>query len=93
MLQRGELVMTSNGRIGLILAIFDAIVYQPSHAELLIESKVVMIPCSKLQRMPDTFHRKTLEELINYESAKERKDIIRKKNLEYYYNFKEAHKT
>ena len=78
--------MTSNGRIGLILAIFDAIVYQPSHAELLIESKVVMIPCSKLQRMPDTFHRKTIKELINYESAKKHEDIIRKEDTEYYYN-------
>jgi len=84
MLQRGELVMTSNGRIGLILAIFDAIVYQPSHAELLIESKVVMIPCSKLQRMHNTFHRKTIEELINYESAKKHEEIIRKEDTEYY---------
>ena len=74
MLQRGELVITSNGRIGLILAIFDAIVYQPSHAELLIESKVAMIPCSKLQRMSDTFHRKTLEELLNYHQNRKLED-------------------
>jgi hypothetical protein len=65
MLQRGQLVMTNNGTIGLILNIFDAIVYQPMHAEVLLESNVVMIQCNKLRKMTDLNQEQTLEELIN----------------------------
>ena len=58
--------MTSNGRVGLILDIFDAIVYQPMHAEVLLGSNVVMIPTSKLRKLSDNvIQGQTLEELIN----------------------------
>jgi len=87
MLQRGQLVMTDNGTIGLILTIFDAVTYQPMHAELLIGSKVIMVPCNKLRRMPDVFRGGTVEELISHQSAKKQEDIIRKEDIEYYYNF------
>ena len=87
MLQRGELVMTNHGTIGLIINIFDAIVYQPMHAELLIGSEVMMVPCNKLRRMSDVFHGGTVEELISHQSAKKHEDIIRKEDIEYYYNF------
>ncbi len=66
MLQRGQLVMTNNGTIGLVLNIFDAIVYQPMHAEVLLGSNVVMIPTSKLRKLSDNvIQGQTLEELIN----------------------------
>ena len=58
--------MTNNGTIGLVLNIFDAIVYQPMHAEVLLGSNVVMIPTSKLRKLSDNvIQGQTLEELIN----------------------------
>jgi len=57
--------MTNNGTIGLVLNIFDAIVYQPMQAEVLLESNVVMIQCNKLRKMTDLNQEQTLEELIN----------------------------
>ena len=65
MLKRGELVVLPNGVPGLILAIFDGVVYQPTLAELLVGGNIMVVPCNKLTRLNDSPTFKTLEELIS----------------------------
>jgi hypothetical protein len=81
MMKRGQLVMTPTGGVGLVLNIFDAVVYQPMQVELLIGSKVITIPYNKLRNVSDAVQGQTLEELLN--SKKQEKlnyNIIKEKN-------------
>ena len=76
------MVITLTGRVGLVLNIFDAVVYQPMQVELLIGSKIITIPYNKLRNVSDTVQGQTLEELLN--SKKQKKlnydKIIKEKN-------------
>ena len=67
MMDRGQLVMTPAGKVGMVLTIFDAVVYQPTQVELLVDGDITVVPCNKLIRLDDSPRSKTLEELINSE--------------------------
>ena len=73
--------MTPTGKVGLVLAIFDAVVYQPMQVELLIGSKIITMPYNKLRNVSDTVQGQTLEELLD--SRKQEKlnyNIMKEKN-------------
>ena len=81
MMKRGQLVITPTGGVGLVLNIFDAVVYQPMQVELLIGSKIITIPYNKLRNVSDTVQGQTLEELLD--SRKQEKlnyNIMKEKN-------------